>query len=356
MNEHFVNVKVDREERPDVDALYMDAVRAHRHGRLADDGLPHARRRAFLGGTYFPTEPRHGAELPAGAEAVSEPTVRARRVATQAPALVEPWPRRRRSRPRGRSPRACSASPRARARASMRTGRVRAGRRSSRSLTLEFLLRLHLRGDEDALPMVVDARRDGRGRHVRLVGGGFTAAPSTGDGSCRISRRCSTTTRFWRRTMHVWVVTGDDGYRGDCRGLARLPSSGARLAGRRLRLLAGRRHRRGRGADLHIDAPTRVCKIDHAAPVRARAFRHPRRLTDEERGRLFELREGRPKPDRDDKAIAAWNGLALAALAEAGRRLERADYLDAARALGEFLLGPLSTPKAGSPDVPRGAA
>jgi hypothetical protein len=65
-------------------------------------------------------------------------------------------------------------------------------------------------------------------------------------------------------------------------------------------------------------------------------------LSDEERGRLFELRERRPKPARDDKAIAAWNGLALAALAEAGRRLDRADYLDAARELGEFLLGPLS--------------
>jgi uncharacterized protein YyaL (SSP411 family) len=46
---------------------------------------------------------------------------------------------------------------------------------------------------------------------------------------------------------------------------------------------------------------------------------------------------------RDDKAIAAWNGLALAALAEAGRRLDRSDYIDAARELGEFLLGPLST-------------
>ena len=66
-------------------------------------------------------------------------------------------------------------------------------------------------------------------------------------------------------------------------------------------------------------------------------------LDDEERRRLFELREQRPKPARDDKAIAAWNGLALAALAEAGRRLERDDYLDAARELGEFLLGPLST-------------
>ena len=48
-------------------------------------------------------------------------------------------------------------------------------------------------------------------------------------------------------------------------------------------------------------------------------------LDRETRARLFEEREQRPKPLRDDKAIASWNGLALAALAEAGRRLERAD-------------------------------
>ncbi len=45
---------------------------------------------------------------------------------------------------------------------------------------------------------------------------------------------------------------------------------------------------------------------------------------------------------RDDKAIASWNGLALAALAEAGRRLERPDWIAAAQRLGDFLLGPLS--------------
>jgi uncharacterized protein YyaL (SSP411 family) len=60
------------------------------------------------------------------------------------------------------------------------------------------------------------------------------------------------------------------------------------------------------------------------------------------RARLLEIRAGRPQPGLDDKAIASWNGLALAALAEAGRRLERADWIDEARALGEFLLGPMS--------------
>jgi uncharacterized protein YyaL (SSP411 family) len=66
-------------------------------------------------------------------------------------------------------------------------------------------------------------------------------------------------------------------------------------------------------------------------------------LDDELRGRLFELRERRPKPLRDDKVIASWNGLALAALAEAARRVDRPDLLAAAVELAEFLLGPLST-------------
>src|SRR5918992_4321512 len=61
MNEHFVNVKVDREERPDVDQIYMQAVQAMTgHGGwpmtvfLTPDGVP------FYGGTYFPPAPRHG--------------------------------------------------------------------------------------------------------------------------------------------------------------------------------------------------------------------------------------------------------------------------------------------------------
>src|SRR5207248_2849584 len=61
MNEHFVCVKVDREERPDVDAVYMEAVVALTgHGGwpmtvfVTPDGEP------FYGGTYYPPEPRHG--------------------------------------------------------------------------------------------------------------------------------------------------------------------------------------------------------------------------------------------------------------------------------------------------------
>ena len=66
-------------------------------------------------------------------------------------------------------------------------------------------------------------------------------------------------------------------------------------------------------------------------------------LDEETRARLFELRELRPKPLRDDKAITSWNGLVLAALSGA-RAFDRArDWLAAAERLCDFLLGPLST-------------
>jgi hypothetical protein len=65
-------------------------------------------------------------------------------------------------------------------------------------------------------------------------------------------------------------------------------------------------------------------------------------LDDETRARLLAIRSRRPQPALDDKAIASWNGLALAALAEAGRRLPRLDLVEEARDLAGFLLGALS--------------
>ena len=74
MNEHFVNIKVDREERPDVDQIYMQAVQSMTgHGGwpmtvfLTPDGVP------FYGGTYFPPTDRHGMPaFPRLLEAVAE--------------------------------------------------------------------------------------------------------------------------------------------------------------------------------------------------------------------------------------------------------------------------------------------
>ena len=61
MNELFVNIKVDREERPDIDQIYMArAAPSRRAGRLAADDVPDPDGEPFWGGTYFPKASRYG--------------------------------------------------------------------------------------------------------------------------------------------------------------------------------------------------------------------------------------------------------------------------------------------------------
>ncbi len=92
MNEEFVCVKVDREERPDVDALYMEAVQSMTgHGGWPLNVFLTPEQTPFYGGTYFPPEPRHG--MPSWSQVLQ--------------AIAETWrenaardPRRRRADPR----------------------------------------------------------------------------------------------------------------------------------------------------------------------------------------------------------------------------------------------------------------
>ncbi|MHB1244448.1 MAG: thioredoxin domain-containing protein, partial [Gaiellaceae bacterium] len=141
--------------------------------------------------------------------------------------------------------------------------------------------------------------------------------------------------------LHGFLVTGDERWREVCRATVEymlrellLPEGGFASA---------------QDADTDgVEGLTFTWTEEEGVPAELlEPFEHGRSivrgdLDEETRARLLALREQRPKPLRDDKAIASWNGLALAALAEAGRRLERPDWLAAARTLGEFLLGPLS--------------
>jgi uncharacterized protein YyaL (SSP411 family) len=318
MNERFVSVKVDREERPDIDSLYMDAVVALTgHGGwpmtvfLTPEGEP------FLGGTYYPPEPRHG--LPSFQQvltAVSD-AYRDRRgdVAQQAAAVVEAVRRSGEIAPSGEplTESLLSQSVRAlRSQFDSEWGGWGGAPKFPQASTLEFLLRMHLRGDEDALPMVtttLDAMA--AGGMYDLLGGGFHRYA----GEERYRRVAEETLDYMLRELQLPEGGFASAQDADTDGVEGLTFTWTPDEGVREELLL---------------------------PFEEGRFVIRGELADEERTRLFALREQRPKPARDDKAIAAWNGLALAALAEAGRRLERPDYLDAARKLGEFLLGPLS--------------
>jgi uncharacterized protein YyaL (SSP411 family) len=346
MNERFVNVKVDREERPDLDAVYMDAVVALTgHGGwpmtvfLTPDGEP------FLGGTYFPPEPRHG--LPAFRQvltAVSD-AYRERRgeVAKQARALTQAIAQSAEAEP-SREP--LTSGVLSEAARGLRQGfdPIWGGWGHAPKFppapALEFLLR---RGDEESLAMVLTTL-DGMaaGGLYDLVGGGFHRYSVDAEWLVPHFEKMLYDNALLASTyLHGWVVTGQDRYR-------RVAEETVDYMLRELRLPDGG-FASAQDADTEgVEGLTFTWTAEEGAPAELlRPFEHGRsivrgELDDETRARLFAIREERPKPLRDDKAIASWNGLALAALAESSRRLDRRDLLDAALGLGEFLLGPLS--------------
>jgi uncharacterized protein YyaL (SSP411 family) len=344
MNERFVNVKVDREERPDVDGVYMDAVVALTgHGGwpltvfLTPGGEP------FLGGTYFPPEPRHG--LPAFGQllvAVSD-LWRERRedVVQRTQVLVDALRQAAASAP-SHEPLTGSLL----FAAVRRLGELQDpewggfGARAPKfppASALELLLR---RGEVELAVPTLDAMA--LGGMYDVVGGGFHRysvderwlvphfEKMLYDNALHVSAY-----------LHAWVVTGTERYR-------EVVEETVEYLLRELRLPGG-----GFASSQDADtdgvegltytwAPGEGAPEDLLEPFEDGRFILRGRLEPEERERLLGLRSRRPQPGLDDKAIASWNGLALAALAEAARRLGREDWLEAARELGEFLLGPLS--------------
>ena len=348
MNEHFVSVKVDREERPDLDAIYMDAVVALTgHGGwpmtvfLTPAGEP------FYGGTYYPPERRHG--LPSFRDVLAAVATAYREqrgdVARQADALVVAL---RRSAELAPSREPLTEGVLGQAARGLRSGFDRRyggwGRapKFPAASTLEFLLR---RGDDDSLAMV-RTTLDGMaaGGMYDLVGGGFHRYSVDAEWLVPHFEKMLYDNALLAATyLHGWLVLDDDRYRAVAeetldyllRELG-LPEGGFASA---------------QDADTQgVEGLTFTWTEEEGAPPELlQPFEHGRgvirgKLDPATRRRLFDIRERRTKPLRDDKAVAGWNGLALAALAEGARRLDRDDLLDAARALGEFLLGPLSAP------------
>jgi uncharacterized protein len=346
MNEHFVNVKVDREERPDLDAIYMDAVVAMTGSGgwpmtvfLTPAGEP------FYGGTYYPPEPRHG--LPSFRqvlESIAEAWRERRGEVTRASAqLVEAVRSSAQVRPSS-DPLTSSLLTEAE-RGIARTfepafgGFGRAPKFPPAS-TLEFLLR---RGGEQALAMV-EKTLDGMaaGGMYDLVGGGFHRY-SVDDRWLvpHFEKMLYDNALLVPAYLHGWQVLG----RGRWREVV------AETCDYLLRELALTEGGFASAQDADTDGVEGLTftwtAADGVPADLLQPFEHGRsivrgELPPELRQRLLDERSRRPQPGLDDKAIASWNGLAIAALAEAGWRLRRPEWVEAATRAAEFVLGPLS--------------
>ena len=349
MNELFVNVKVDREERPDVDALTMDAcVTMTGQGGwpttvfLTPDGKP------FYAGTYFPPEPRHGIPsfrqlLQAIADAWRD---RRGELEGQAVKLVDALggASRLTAGDAELSPALLDAAERALARDyEPAFGGFGTAPKFPPSSALELLLR---RGGPEATGMV---RRtlDGMaaGGLYDVVGGGFHRYSVDARWLVPHFEKMLYDNALLASTyLHAWVVTGEERYRA-------VVEETIDYLLREMRLDGGG-FASAQDADTDgVEGLTYTWTPEEWGalgldPALLEPFEHGREivrgeLDAETKARLLAIRDRRPQPFRDDKAIAAWNGLALAALAEAARRCERADWLSAAEELGAFLLGPL---------------
>jgi hypothetical protein len=343
MNERFVSIKVDREERPDLDGIYMDAVVAMTgHGGwpltvfLTPAGEP------FLGGTYYPPEPRHG--LPSFQQvliAVSD-LYRERRadVTRRTQVLVEALEQAA-SPPPSSEPLTESllfaAVRRLGELFDPENGGFGRAPKFPPASVLELLLR---RRETDMSSKTLDAMA--AGGMYDLVGGGFHRYSVDERWLVpHFEKMLYDNALLVPAYLHGWLVTGNERYR-------RIAEQTLEYMLRELRLPEG-----GFASSQDADtdgvegltytwAPGEGAPEELFEPFEDGRFILRGELDEETRRRLLEIRAQRPQPGLDDKAIASWNGLALAALAEGGRRLDRPDLVEDGHALAGSLLGALS--------------
>ena len=375
MNRLVVSVKVDREERPDVDGIYMQAVQAMT-GRggwpmtvfLDPDGRP------FFGGTYFPKEERHGMPgFVSVLDAVDE-AWRSRRddLLEQAGKLTKVLERTGSLGATGEGP-APSSEILARGYESIRAqydpqfGGFGPAPKFPQAMTLDFLLRTFVRNQApETLDMVrVSLDAMAAGGMYDQVGGGFHRYSTDAHWLVpHFEKMLYDQALLTSAYLHAHLVTGEPRYR-------RVVEE---TIGYVLRDL---RHEHGgffsaEDADSEgvegkfylwsLDEIARVCGEDASEAVRYFGATEGGNFEDPHTGyrgnilhvvdrsedppetvrralpKLFTAREQRVRPGLDDKVLLAWNALFLRSLAEAAAAFERADWMDAARRNARFLL------------------
>ena len=380
MNERFVCIKVDREERPDVDAIYMDAAQALTgHGGWPLTAFCTPEGKPFYAGTYFPKEDRHG--LPAFRrvlEAIAEVWAERRGEAeTQAERVTAAISRVGQLRPSAdplSEEEAQAASRALRASFDPVFGGFGGAPKFPQPMTLEFLLRRYLRGEPEALSMVertLDAMAAG-GLHDQ-VGGGFHRYSTDERWHVpHFEKMLPDNAQLARLYVRAWQVTGHPSYREvavrTCEYLLRelrQPDGGFSSSQD-----ADSEGAEGRfyvwGWDELVEAVGEpLARTLGALPEGSweglNVLWHPRPLEqlaaelrvgteelaaelDAARARLFGIRERREPPAVDDKVVAAWNGLAISAFAEVGRVLGEPRYVETAETAAGFVLEHLRLP------------
>ena len=377
MNAHFVNIKVDREERPDLDSIYMSAVTAMTgHGGwpmtvfLTPDGQP------FYSGTYFPREPRYG--MPSFRQiltSVAEAWQSQRdKVLAGAEQITEHLQQNAGLNARVDSLDAdifASAVADLKQRFDRTWGGFGQAPKFPQPMVIEFLLREHLRGGSDeALAMAeLTLARMAQGGMYDQVGGGF-ARYSVDDQWLvpHFEKMLYDNAQLARVYLHAWQLTGNAFYRrvveetldwvclemrhGDGGFYSSLDADSEGEEGKFYVWSADEvRTVLGEDADLYMQMydvtdggnweGSNILRLsprssDVATGSGLDEAELERRLT-AGRAKLYAVRSERVWPGLDDKVLTAWNGLMLAAFAEAAVALGRDDYRDVAIANAEFL-------------------
>ncbi len=384
MNELFVNIKVDREERPDVDDIYMQAVQAMSgHGGwpmtvfLLPDGRP------FYGGTYFPREARMG--MPAFRDLLR--------------GIEDAWRQRR-----GEVDKAANSLTSALGRLELgiggpaeelnaelldaaaagvlrnmdeRHGGFGGAPKFPQPMILEFLLRTHARnGDRRALQAVqLTLTKMARGGLYDQIGGGFHRYSVDAVWLVpHFEKMLYDNAQLARCYLHAWQVTDEPLFRdiaeqtfdyilremthaqggffsatdADSEGeegrffvwseaeLYEILGNDATLACDYWGVTPGGNFEGSNILNVPVD-PLEVAET-HGIDETQLAQR-----IDAIRDRLYAAREERVHPGLDDKILSAWNGMMLASLAEAARVLQRPDWRAAAIRNADFLLSNLLT-------------
>jgi uncharacterized protein YyaL (SSP411 family) len=365
LNEHFVPIKVDREERPDLDAIYMDAVQAMTgqggwplSAFLTPAGAP------FFAGTYFPKEPAHG--MPSFRQVLE--------------GIAEAWRERRDDveRQGGQVVEAiartallqASAEPlteeiETEALANLRAafdptwGGFGGAPKFPQPMTLEFVLRMAVRGEDDATTILATTLdRMANGGIYDQLGGGF-ARYST-DATWLVphfEKMLYDNAQLAQLYTRAWLLRRDERSR--------------QVATETLRYLLREMRQPDGGFSSSQDADSEgvegkffswsweelVARVgeDVARTLGAlpdgnwdgtNVLWRPDQTADgvgldRARDVLFAEREGRVRPATDDKVLTAWNGMAIRSLAEAGRAFGEPAFTSAAIEAADFVLANL---------------